>query len=142
MPSTITAKQAISTAMVVPIGRHPRVFPAGTEANHNTHGWVLIEDAHDNDRLVRWYDVHDVPPSEFFSSTDDEGNPIIEEQEITERREWVSIDELRRVRDPARQRPAIWQRLQTFGAGMLPISVIGRYVPPTSDKPTATGGRT
>jgi hypothetical protein len=126
MPSALSVSE-YSLADVVPIGRHPKLLPPGAEARHATQGWVLIEEARDNERLVRWYQFRNLPPASFFSHVDDEGYPIVEEQEITTRREWVSVTSLRRVSNPECSRPEDWQRLKRVGALDLPLGVVPRY---------------
>lgn len=117
-------------APVVPIGRHPRVFPVGAEARHGEYGWVLVEQAKGNERRVRWYDFREVPETEFSERFDHDGDPVIEELQITAHRDWVSLASLRRVADPDGQRPANWQRLKRLGALRLPMERIERYVRP------------
>ncbi len=142
-PAT-TNETSHALATVVPIGRHPSVFPVGVEARHGELGWVLVEQAKGNERLVRWYAFRDVPEAEFSERFDDEGNPVIEEQQITAHREWVSLCSLRRIVDPDRQRPDGWARLKRFGALHLPIGRIEHYVRPpgAADLPAwAVAGR-
>jgi hypothetical protein len=134
MPSAIETNVV---ATVVPIGRHPSVFPAGCEARHCEFGWVLVEQARDNERLVRWYDFRDLPEAEFAGEVDAEGDPIIEAQDITEHRQWVSLIDLRRIAEPNWHRSANWQRLKRVGALRMPIEVIDRYVRQVTGGPEA-----
>jgi hypothetical protein len=108
------------SAKVVPIGRHRKVFPLGIEARHRRHGWVLIEDVRDNERLVRWYEFRRVPEDEFTTRYDEFGDPIVAETELIAHREWVAIDTLRRVRDPDCERPEQWKFLKRVGALHVP----------------------
>lgn len=130
MPSATTIETNPTLATVIPIGRHPRVFPAGVEARHRELGWVLVEQAKGNERLVRWYAFREVPEAEFSERFDPEGDPVIEELQITAHRDWVSLCSLRAIADPDRQRPEGWARLKRFGALRLPIGRIERYVRP------------
>jgi hypothetical protein len=127
---------------VVPIGCHPRVFPRGTEVRHLELGWLLVEQASGNERLVRWYGFREVPEAEFSERFDAAGDPVVEELEITLHRKWVNIVALRRIADPDRQRPTKWQRLKALGVLRLPIEVIDRYVRPAAapERP-ASGGK-
>lgn len=131
MLSATTIETNPVLATVVPIGRHPRVFPVGVEVRHGELGWVLVEQAKGNERLVRWYEFREVPEAEFSERFDADGDPVIEEQQITAHRDWVSLCSLRRVENPDGQRPESWARLKRFGALRLPIGRIERYVRPT-----------
>ena len=90
MPWVVNAKRVTTASDVLPIGRHPRVFPAGVEARHEHLGWVLVERVRGNERLVRWYDFREMRETESRESA-----------------------------DPDRQRPKDWQWLKQFGALLL-----------------------
>ena len=106
-------------AEVIPIGRHPALFPRHAEARHFEHGWVIVEEVDDNQRLVRWYVFEEVPDCEFDERFGDE--PIVDAHDISSFTEWVDISSLRQVDE--RDRPNDWQGLQRFGALRRPPEI-------------------
>lgn len=98
-------------AEVIPLGRHPGVFPIHCEALHPEHGWVVVDAVDDNRRLVRWYVFEDIPESEFAERFSDE--PVIDAQDISSFTAWVDIHTLRQV-DAKRDRPQAWRTLARF----------------------------
>lgn len=106
-------------AQVIPIGRHPALFPRHAEARHLEHGWVIVEAVDDNRRLVRWYVFEDVPESEFAERFGDE--PVVDAHDISSFTEWVEVSSLRQV--DLRHRPWDWQSLQRFGALRRPPEI-------------------
>lgn len=98
---------AKTLARVIPIGRHPEVFPRFTEARHLERGWVLVVAADGNQRRVRWYDIRETNPRDI----EEEG--VLNGHEITTFEEWVQLDSLRGV-DPG-DRPANWRLLRDWG---------------------------
>lgn len=127
MPSATTV-----VSNVVPLGWHPRVFPVGCEARHATHGWCVIERALDNRRFICWREFHVASEEQVQRMRELENDEtILEHTDAYSYWEWVGIDELRRVADPERSRPAQWQRLKRFGvlqrtnAGAAPMPTGG-----------------
>lgn len=106
-------------AEVIPIGRHPALFPRYAEARHFEHGWVIVEEVDDNQRLVRWYVFEEVPECEFDERFGDE--PIVDAHDISSFTEWVDISSLRQVDE--RDRPNDWQNLQRFGVLRRPHEI-------------------
>jgi hypothetical protein len=106
-------------AEVIPIGRHPALFPRHAEARHFEHGWVIVEEVDDNQRLVRWYVFEEVPECEFDERFGDE--PIVDAHDISSFTEWVDISSLRQVDE--RDRPNDWQSLQRFGVLRRPHEI-------------------
>ena len=106
-------------AEVIPIGRHPALFPRHAEARHFEHGWVIVEEVDDNQRLVRWYVFEEVPECEFDERFGDE--PIVDAHDISSFTEWVAISSLRQVDE--RDRPNDWQNLQRFGVLLRPHEI-------------------
>lgn len=106
-------------AQVIPIGRHPALFPRHAEARHLEHGWVIVEEVDDNRRLVRWYVFEEVPECEFDERFGDE--PVVDAYDISSFTEWVDISSLRQVDE--RDRPNDWQSLQRFGALRRPPEI-------------------
>ena len=106
-------------AEVIPIGRHPALFPRHAEARHFEHGWVIVEEVDDNQRLVRWYVFEEVPECEFDERFGDE--PIVDAHDISSFTEWVDISSLRQVDE--RDRPNDWQSLQRFGVLRRPPEI-------------------
>lgn len=106
-------------AEVIPIGRHPALFPRHAEARHFAHGWVIVEEVDDNRRLVRWYVFEEVPECEFDERFGDE--PIVDAHDISSFTEWVDISSLRQVDE--RDRPNDWQSLQRFGVLRRPHEI-------------------
>lgn len=106
-------------AEVIPIGRHPALFPRHAEARHFEHGWVIVEEVDDNQRLVRWYVFEEVPECEFDERFGDE--PIVDAHDISSFTEWVDISSLRQV--DVRDRPNDWQSLQRFGVLRRPHEI-------------------
>lgn len=113
------SEQQISLAIVIPIGRHPALFPLHSEARHIEHGWVIIDAVDGNRRRVRWYEFEDVPECEFAERFGDE--PVIDAQDISRFEEWVDVSTLRRV--DVRHRPNDWQSLQRLGALRQPPEI-------------------
>lgn len=113
------SKNTHALAQVIPIGRHPSLFPRHAEARHLEHGWVIVEAVNDNRRLVRWYVFEEVPESEFGERFGDD--PVVDAHDISSFTEWVEVSSLRRVDE--RNRPNDWQSLQRFAALRRPPEI-------------------
>lgn len=109
-----TVPLSVGRNNVVPIGDHPRWFPAGSEAVHATLGWVYIDERVGNERRVRWYEYRVATEEELAGCVDDQGDPILSETEYFAHDVWVTVAELRDTRGT--RRPAHWQTLHDLCA--------------------------
>lgn len=112
-PRTTFAPTAALRAEIIPVGLHPQLFPAGKEARHVEHGWVYVECAEANQRKIVWYDFREIPREEWEDEVDPQGDPYLQQMELTPHWAWVGVNELRRVNP--RMRPEKWQRVARWG---------------------------